>query len=213
MKRLTPPRAKPTGKRFALIALGGVAGLAVGLAGVYGIGRLTGNAAADPACKAAVETAGRMAPLARGEVAAVSVAKQPEKPAGAGLQGRPGADEIARRLARPHRAAEPVGDLVRALPQGNAGARRPGAQARRREFRGGGHQHRHPRSRQAEGTGSSTSASRRSPITPTPTPRCSRTLRSIGKAFGMPTTLIVDRSGCEIAHHRRARPNGPATTR
>src|SRR6476469_8570182 len=67
-----------TKRRFALILLGGVAGVAVGLAGVYGIGRLTGNAGADPACKASVETARRMAPLVRGEVAAVSVANAPK---------------------------------------------------------------------------------------------------------------------------------------
>ena len=34
-------------KRIALILLGGVVGVAVGLAGVYGIGRLTGNAGPD----------------------------------------------------------------------------------------------------------------------------------------------------------------------
>jgi len=65
-------------KRIALIVLGGVVGVAVGLAGVYGIGRLTGNAAADPACQASVDTARRMAPLVRGEVAAVSVANAPK---------------------------------------------------------------------------------------------------------------------------------------
>jgi len=65
-------------KRFALIALGGVVGVAVGLAGVYGIGRLTRNAAPDPACKASVDTARRMAPLVRGEVAAVAVAGAPK---------------------------------------------------------------------------------------------------------------------------------------
>ena len=65
-------------RRIALILLGGVAGVAVGLAGVYGIGRLTGNAGADPACQASVETARRMAPLIRGEVAAVSVAGSPK---------------------------------------------------------------------------------------------------------------------------------------
>ena len=54
-------------KRIALILLGGVVGVAVGLAGVYGIGRLTGNAGADPACQASVETARRMAPLVRGD--------------------------------------------------------------------------------------------------------------------------------------------------
>src|SRR6476619_6395784 len=65
-------------KRIALIVLGGVVGVAVGLAGVYGIGRLTGNAGADPACQASVETARRMAALVRGEVAAVSVANAPK---------------------------------------------------------------------------------------------------------------------------------------
>ena len=72
-------RARHAKKRIALIVLGGVAGVAVGLAGVYGIGRLTGNAGADPACQASVETARRMAPLARGEVAAVAVANAPKR--------------------------------------------------------------------------------------------------------------------------------------
>jgi thiol-disulfide isomerase/thioredoxin len=65
-------------KRIALILIGCVVGVAVGLAGVYGIGRLTGNAGADPACQASVETARRIAPLVRGEVAAVSVANAPK---------------------------------------------------------------------------------------------------------------------------------------
>src|SRR6185436_19665258 len=65
-------------KRLAVVLLGGVTGVAIGLAGVYGIGHLAGNAGADPACQAAVETARRMAPLARGEVAAVGVAQAPK---------------------------------------------------------------------------------------------------------------------------------------
>ena len=40
-------------KRLAVVLLGGVIGVAIGLAGVYGIGHLAGNAGADPACKAA----------------------------------------------------------------------------------------------------------------------------------------------------------------
>src|SRR6202035_3654483 len=43
------------------------------LAGVYGIGRLRGNPA-DAACQPAVQTAARLAPLVHGEVAAVSLA-------------------------------------------------------------------------------------------------------------------------------------------
>jgi thiol-disulfide isomerase/thioredoxin len=55
-----------------MVAIGGIAGLAVGLAAVYGIGALQRNAA-DAACAPAVELAQRLAPLARGEVAAFAV--------------------------------------------------------------------------------------------------------------------------------------------
>src|SRR5262245_8758021 len=71
----TRSRAK---KRLAVVLLGGIAGVAVGLAGIYGIGRLTGNATVEASCKPAVEVAQRIAPLARGEVAAVAVAKAPK---------------------------------------------------------------------------------------------------------------------------------------
>ena len=46
------------------------------LAGVYGIARLRSNPAAD-ACAGAVATAGRLAPLAHGEVAALAIAQAP----------------------------------------------------------------------------------------------------------------------------------------
>jgi thiol-disulfide isomerase/thioredoxin len=46
------------------------------LAGVYGIARLRGNPAAA-ACEPAIETAGRIAPLAQGEVAALTMAREP----------------------------------------------------------------------------------------------------------------------------------------
>ena len=58
-----------------MILAGGIAGVVVGLAGVYGIATLTGNAGGDTACRPAVELAKKLAPLARGEVAAVNVAK------------------------------------------------------------------------------------------------------------------------------------------
>jgi thiol-disulfide isomerase/thioredoxin len=59
-------------RRLAMVAIGGMAGLAVGLAAVYGIGALQRNAA-DAACAPAIELAQRLAPLARGEVAAFAV--------------------------------------------------------------------------------------------------------------------------------------------
>ena len=62
-----------------MILAGGVAGVVVGLAGVYGFSALSGNAGGDPACRPAVELAKKLAPLAHGEVAAVNVAKAPLK--------------------------------------------------------------------------------------------------------------------------------------
>src|SRR5262249_61061581 len=63
-------------KRLAMVVAGGIAGVAAGLAAVYGIGTLKRNAA-DAACAGAVDLAQRLAPLARGEVAAFTVADPP----------------------------------------------------------------------------------------------------------------------------------------
>jgi len=60
-----------------MIAVGSLAGVAIGLAAVYGISAFVGNRAGDAQCRPAVETAGRIAPLARGEVAGVVVASRP----------------------------------------------------------------------------------------------------------------------------------------
>jgi thiol-disulfide isomerase/thioredoxin len=65
-------------RRLAVIVVGGFAGVAVGLAAVYGIGGLQRNPA-DAACRPAAELAQRLAPLARGEVAGVSVAAEPNR--------------------------------------------------------------------------------------------------------------------------------------
>src|SRR5262249_38535104 len=62
------------GKR--LVVVGGLAGLAVGLAAVYGIGTFMRNAP-EPAGARAVALGERLAPLAHGEVAAFVVAEQP----------------------------------------------------------------------------------------------------------------------------------------
>jgi thiol-disulfide isomerase/thioredoxin len=64
-------------KRLAVILLGGLAGAMVGLAGVYGITVFGGNRGGDAACKPAVATAKRIAPLVHGEVAALAVATTP----------------------------------------------------------------------------------------------------------------------------------------
>jgi thiol-disulfide isomerase/thioredoxin len=58
----------------AAVVIGGV----LGYAGIHGFGGLKG-AAGDPACRAAVDTAKRLAPLAHGEVAALTMATAPLK--------------------------------------------------------------------------------------------------------------------------------------
>ena len=63
-------------KRLAIVVAGGIAGIVVGLAGVYGIARFMRNPP-DAACAPAVELAKHIAPLARGEVAAVVAAEKP----------------------------------------------------------------------------------------------------------------------------------------
>jgi thiol-disulfide isomerase/thioredoxin len=77
MTEPTRPSSSFAKKRLALILAGGLAGVVVGLGGVYGITALTRNAGGDVACRPALETAQRVAPFAHGEVAAVNVAKTP----------------------------------------------------------------------------------------------------------------------------------------
>jgi thiol-disulfide isomerase/thioredoxin len=63
---------------LTLSALAAAAAAAAGLAAVYGMGGF-GRNDADAACRPALETARRIAPLARGEVAAVAVAREPRR--------------------------------------------------------------------------------------------------------------------------------------
>jgi thiol-disulfide isomerase/thioredoxin len=74
VKEHAKDRAK---RRLAVVAAGSVAGVAIGLAAVYGITTFLGNRAGDAQCAPAVATAERGAPFARGEVAGVVVASRP----------------------------------------------------------------------------------------------------------------------------------------
>jgi thiol-disulfide isomerase/thioredoxin len=197
MKASDRPRSA-AGKRLALIVLGGVAGLAVGFAGVYGIGRLAGNAGPDPACQASVDIARKMAPLARGEVAAVAVDATPRTlPAlrfkdGEG-QERSLADWHGRTVLLnlwatwcvPCRKEMPALDALQAKLGGadfevvavNIDTRdtdKPRAWLGRVGV--------HNLAYYADHSA-----------------RVFQDLKAIGKAFGMPTTLIIGRNGCELA--------------
>jgi thiol-disulfide isomerase/thioredoxin len=72
------PTPRPAATRRIPLVIGAVAiGAAIGFAGVYGIGGLKRNASGDPACRPAVELARKLAPLAQGEVAALTMATAP----------------------------------------------------------------------------------------------------------------------------------------
>jgi thiol-disulfide isomerase/thioredoxin len=72
------PSPRPAATRRLPIAIGAVViGALIGFAGVYGIGGLKRNATGDPACRPAVELARKLAPLAQGEVAALTMATAP----------------------------------------------------------------------------------------------------------------------------------------
>jgi thiol-disulfide isomerase/thioredoxin len=72
------PSPRPIAARRIAIVIGSVLiGGLIGFAGVYGIGGLRGSAAGDPACRPAVDLARKLAPLAHGEVAALTMATAP----------------------------------------------------------------------------------------------------------------------------------------
>src|ERR1700730_1568103 len=72
------PSPLPAATRRIPLAIGTVLiGAVIGFAGVYGTGGLSRNASGDPACRPAVDLAQKLAPLAHGEVAALTMATTP----------------------------------------------------------------------------------------------------------------------------------------
>ncbi len=67
------PSSRGRRRKLAMLAFAAVVAV---VAGIYGIGRLRSNPA-DAACRQAVQTAARIAPLAHGEVAGLAVASTP----------------------------------------------------------------------------------------------------------------------------------------
>lgn len=64
-------------KRLAVMLLGALAGVVVALAGIYGIGMVLRKSAVPEACRPAAQLAEKLKPLLRGEVAALTPAKSP----------------------------------------------------------------------------------------------------------------------------------------
>jgi thiol-disulfide isomerase/thioredoxin len=187
--------AAPKRRKFALIAAATIA--ALGVAAVYGIAGPGGNGG-DAVCAPALATAKRIAPLARGEVAAVNVADTGLRlPALAFKDAGGGAKSLADWKDRvvllnlwatwcvPCRKEMPA---LAALQQKLGGANfevvainidtrdpdKPKAWLQQAGVTGLGYY-------------ADTSA------------RVFQELKAVGKAVGMPTSLLVDGAGCEIA--------------
>ena len=72
------PSPRPAAMRRIPYAIGAILiGAVIGSAGLYGVGGLKRNAAGDSACRPAVDLAQKLAPLAHGEIAALTMATAP----------------------------------------------------------------------------------------------------------------------------------------
>jgi thiol-disulfide isomerase/thioredoxin len=185
-------------KRLALIVAGGVAGVTVGLAAIYGITALARNAGDDGACRPAVALAKQIAPQIKGEVAALTVAQKPLQVPDLAFRD---ADGRERNLAEwrgrtvllnlwatwcvPCRKEMPALDALQAKLGGEKfqvvavnidtrDADKPKAWLKEAGIGGLGYY-------------ADTSA------------KVFQDLKAVGRAFGMPTTVLVDPEGCEIA--------------
>jgi len=180
-----------------MVLAGGVAGLAVGLAGVYGIATLTRNAGGDVACRPAVELARKVAPFARGEVAAVSVANNPLKLPDLAFQ-----DAAGRPLTLENWRGRTVLLNLWATWCVPCRTEMPALDALEKRLGGPGFEvvavnidTRDPDKPKAWMTelGITKLAYYADPAAKT-----FQDLKAVGRAFGMPTTLLVDPDGCEI---------------
>src|SRR3981189_443216 len=85
------PSPRPAAMLRIPYAIGAVLiGAVIGSAGLYGIGGLKRNAAGDSACRPAVDLAQKLASLAHGEIAALTMATAPLRLPGPPSEGRDG---------------------------------------------------------------------------------------------------------------------------
>jgi thiol-disulfide isomerase/thioredoxin len=193
----TRPSSSSGKKRLAMIVAGGVAGLGLGLAGVYGFSALTRNAGGDPTCRPAVELAKKVAPFARGEVAAVNVAKSPLKVPDltfedadgksmslADFRGRTVLLNLWATWCVPCRKEMPTLDAL----EGALGGKDFQVVAINIDTRDLDK----PKAFLKE------IGVQKLAFYADPSAKAFQDLKAIGRAFGMPTTLLIDRHGCEI---------------
>ncbi|MBV5262946.1 thiol:disulfide interchange protein TlpA [Pinisolibacter aquiterrae] len=182
--------------RLGLVAI--ALGAAIGIAGIYGIGALGGNDDAGGKCAAAPAAAARLAPLATGDLAGLAFASTPRDLSGLTFAGADGAKttladwkgrvvllNLWATWCPPCRAEMPSLDRLQAglgskdfeVVTVNLDTRDP----------------ERPKSFLAEiGVAALTHRT-------DATMGIFKALQKLGLARGLPTTILVDRSGCEVA--------------
>ncbi|WP_229266702.1 TlpA disulfide reductase family protein [Leptospira sp. severe_002] len=181
-----------------MVVLGGVAGVAVGLAGVYGIGRLARNAGQEQACVPAVDMAKKLSPLMKGEVAALAPASAAKRlpvltfKDSSGQQktledwkGRTILLNLWATWCVPCRKEMPALDAL----QGKLGG--PDFEVVTVNID----------TRDVDKPKAWLKDVNVSKLTyyADNTAKVFQDLKEVGKAFGMPTTILVDKAGCEVA--------------
>jgi thiol-disulfide isomerase/thioredoxin len=191
-------KAKPaTGrKRLPMLLIGAGVGIAAALAAVYGIGSLPRNAG-DAACRPAVELAQQLAPLARGEVAAFAAAEEPLRLPDLAFRDQSGAErhlaDWRGRTVLLNLWATWCIPCRREMPALNALEARLGGP--RFEVVAVNIDTRDPEKPRAWLNEIGVT---RLGYFADPSAKVFQELKTIGRAPGMPTTLLVDPSGCEI---------------
>lgn len=185
-------------KRLTVMLLGGFAGVAAGIAGVYGIGMVMRNPAVPQVCQPAAQLAKKLQPLARGEVAALAPAKTPI----------PVTDLVFRDASGQERKLGDWGNktvLLNLWATWCAPCKKemPALDELQQKLGSADFEvvavnidTRDPEKAKTwlKDTGITSLA-----YYADPTARIFQVLKEKGRAFGMPTTLLVDGNGCEVA--------------
>ena len=186
----------PRPRKPLLIAAASVAGLAA-VAAVYGFGGFARNAD-EAACRGALDTARRIAPLVRGEVAALTLADAPRLVPPLAFKGPDGAP---RTLADWRGRAV----LLNLWATWCVPCRKemPALDALQQELGGPPFEvvavNIDTRNLVKPGAWLKEVGVTRLAYYSDPSAKVFQDLKLAGKAFGMPTTLLVDPNGCEIA--------------
>ena len=195
-----PPRptprsgSKPWRRTVLFVAL---IGAALGAAGVYGIRGLAGNPGVQ-SCPGSAQVAARLAPLAKGELAAINVEPEPQPAPDLAFQGPDGKPltlasfrgktvllNLWATWCIPCREEMPALDRLQAA-QGSPDFQVVPVNIDQRNVERAG------TFLDSIGVKSLTRYS-------DPSAAVFQVLKSAGKAFGMPTSLIVDPQGCMVA--------------